>query len=150
MPASNQDLQLSEHFSLAEFIFSQTAARNGIDNTPSPKTIANMKRLCAQVLEPLRAHVQQPIRVSSGYRCPELNRRIGGAPESQHIKGEAADIVVAGWTPRQLCDWIHANCDYDQVIEEYGRWTHVSLNSSSANRRIYLNATRGGYKLHVA
>ena len=137
---------LSKHFSLAEFTRSQTAARRGIDNTPDPLSIERMKELCENVLEPLREAVGAPIFVSSGYRCAKLNNAIGGAPSSQHILGQAADIQVPGWTPRKVCDWIYENVDFDQVIEEYGQWTHVSYRGDSINRKNYLDAVRGkGY-----
>ena len=92
------DIRLSEHFLLSEFTRSSTAERLGICNELDPfypthkDIIANLRNLCEQVLEPLRAYVRQPIIISSGYRSPALNQALRGAPRSQHLTGEAADI----------------------------------------------------------
>lgn len=93
-------MKLTQHFALEEFTRSQTAARLGIDNTLNPAffadslVIANLKNLCTQVLEPLRRHIDKPIVISSGYRCPVLNRAVGGVANSQHLTGQAADITI--------------------------------------------------------
>ena len=86
------DIQLSEHFSLSEFTKSITAERLGIDNKPGYEQVLAMRNLCREVLEPLRQHYGQPIRITSGYRCEELNSAVGGVRRSQHMLGEAADL----------------------------------------------------------
>lgn len=123
---------LSEHFSLDELVFSQTAARKGIDNTPTPEHFRNMRRLCA-LLEDVRDVVGTPVRVTSGYRCPDLNLAIGGAKNSQHLTGCAADIKCAGVSTQEVIEIIiEADLPYDQLIQEYadsatGGWVHISV-----------------------
>ena len=87
------DIQLSEHFKLSEFTKSSVATARGIDNVPSIQEVSNLQQLCLHVLEPLREHFGIPIKVTSGYRCPDLNAAVGGVHTSQHVRGEAADIV---------------------------------------------------------
>ena len=100
------DIRLSEHFLLSEFTRSSTAERLGICNELDPyypthkDSIANLRNLCEQVLEPLRAYVRQPIIISSGYRSPALNQALRGAPRSQHLTGEAADIRLPTYNCR--------------------------------------------------
>jgi len=121
-------MRLSEHFDLEEFLFSQTAIRNGIDMTPSEDIIKNLKRLCETVLEPLRVYVDSPIRISSGYRPPVLNDLIGGSKTSAHRFGRAADFTVIGQTPFETVQSVLAlNPVFDQVIHEFGRWVHVGI-----------------------
>ena len=129
----NCRMQLSRHFSLAEFLRSQTATRLGIDNTPGPDQIDNLTWLCVRVLQPLRDHFG-PVTITSGYRCPALNARIGGSASSQHCHGEAADIVVPGTAALAVCRWIEqSGLPFDQLIHE-GNWTHVSYCSAPRGR----------------
>ena len=133
-------MQLSKHFTLDEFTFSQTAVRNGLDNTPSPAVIANLQNLCNNLLEPLRERVG-PIRITSGYRSSLVNSRVGGAVDSQHLYGQAADIVVPGMSVYDVACLVRDEFLYDQVIQEFGRWTHVSLRMlPSQNRKMPLTA----------
>lgn len=119
-------MNLSPHFTLEELSSSDTAVRKGIDNTPSAAIIENLKRI-AQTLEEVRALVGGPIRVSSGYRSPELNKAIGGSGKSAHLEGLAADITVSGKTPKELAILIRdSGIKYDQLIYE-GTWVHVGL-----------------------
>lgn len=132
-------MNLSPHFTLAEFVDSQTATRKGIDNTPSPDIVANLTRVAA-LLEKIRTLVGGQIRISSGYRCPALNRAIGGASNSAHMLGLAADINVPGMTPLEVAKLVQlSGIMFDQLIYE-GTWLHVGL-SSSAHRRQVLTAT---------
>jgi len=89
-------MQLSENFSLLELTKSQTAARKGIDNAPSPEHQENLKRLCESILQRVRDHFGQVVSVSSGYRSAELCTAIGSKTTSQHAKGEAADFEIYG------------------------------------------------------
>ena len=92
-----QDIQLSPHFKLNEFTKSRTARENGIDNTPPPEAVENLRALCCHTLEPLREALGFPIIITSGYRCKVLNERITHhSATSQHMQGEAADFVVQG------------------------------------------------------
>ena len=92
-----QDIQLSPHFKLSELTASATARENGIDNTPPPKIVDNLRHLCEGTLEPLREEIKLPVVITSGYRCKALNERITHhSATSQHMQGEAADFVVQG------------------------------------------------------
>ena len=153
------DIRLSEHFMLSEFTRSSTAERLGICNELDPfypthkDIIANLRNLCEQVLEPLRAYVRQPIIISSGYRSPALNQALRGAPRSQHLTGEAADIRLPTYNCRgadgqsftnleQLNKrflWLMNNTDFDQLIKETTNrqiyWIHVSCKSDRSRNR---------------
>jgi len=141
-------MNLSPHFTLAEFVESQTATRKGIDNTPTPSVITSLARVAA-VLEQVRALVGGPITVSSGYRCAALNKAVGGAANSAHLLGLAADITAPGMTPQALAKMIQrAGIAYDQLIYE-GTWVHIGL-ASGAPRRQVLTATFVGGKASYA
>ena len=118
---------LSSHFSLSEFVVSQTATRLDIDNVPTQEIIDALKLLCQHVLEPLRVALG-PVIISSGYRSPKLNSVIGGSTTSQHCYGEAADIIVRNISCDHAAWWIHQNCQFDQLIREFppAGWVHVS------------------------
>ena len=139
-------MKLSNNFSLKELTASQTAERKGIDNTPSPTHQANLKSLCASILQPVRDHFERVVSVSSGYRSQELCVAIGSKTTSQHAKGEAADFEIFGLSNKELADWINENLDYDQLILEYWKesdpnsgWVHCSY-SQNHNRKQYLKA----------
>lgn len=122
---------------------SQTAIRKGIDNTPATQEIENLKALCENVLEKIRLHFGRPIVINSGYRGPKLNKAIGGAKNSQHMTGQAADIEIAGISNRVLFCWIRDNLNYDQLILEFHKedipdsgWVHVSWNISGNRKQV--------------
>jgi len=120
-------MRLTEHFTLDELTVSQTAARKGISNRPGPDAVTNLRALCRNVLEPLRVRTGAPIIVTSGYRCPELNARIGGSATSQHCIGQAVDFTVAGLSVADTVTLIRRlGLPYDQLIDEFGQWVHVS------------------------
>jgi uncharacterized protein YcbK (DUF882 family) len=134
-------MKLTQHFSLEEMTKSQTASRKGIDNTAPPEVVENLKLLCENVLEYVRVRFGKPITVNSGYRGPKLNKAIGGAKNSQHMTGQAADIEIAGIDNKVLFNWIKDNMEFDQLILEYYKegipdsgWVHVSW-SSAGNRK---------------
>lgn len=124
-------MQLSEHFTLAEMLYSPTAVRKGIPNDAPADVVKALKLLCEKVLEPVRAHYGKPVRVTSGYRSPRVNRAVGGAASSQHCNGEAADFTVEGVSNFEVCKWLEANLSYDQLIAEFGEagWVHVSYSA---------------------
>ena len=135
--------KLTEHFTLEELYLSQTATRRGLDNTPPPEVVKNLKALCVNVLEPLRQLTGQPIVINSGYRSPALNKLVKGAKNSQHILGEAADIICPALGQKKLFDLLRkSGLPFDQVIDEFGSWVHVSYRSTpaAANRRQVLLA----------
>ena len=118
-------MKLSKNFTLDEFTVSQTAARNDIDMNPSEGIIANLTDYCQHLLQPLRDETG-PIFISSGFRPLVLNTLIGGSGTSAHIQGRAADFKVLGMTPYDTCLKImELELPYDQVIHEFGRWTHM-------------------------
>lgn len=137
-------MKLSDHFTLAEMTQSQTASRYGIPNNPGQTEIAALRALCLNVLEPIRNQFGAPVTVSSGYRSLKVNQKVGGASGSQHLKGEAADINVWGMDPIELYNWIvfYSGLDFDQCIQEFGSWVHVSYTERRPNRRMALRARR--------
>ena len=125
-------MNLSQNFSLRELTKSQTAERKGISNEPSEEHIENLKLLCENILQPVRDHFGR-VKVTSGYRSPELCTAIGSSVNSQHAKAEAADFECLGVDNAELSDWIKNNLDYDQLILEYytpgepnSGWIHCS------------------------
>lgn len=140
---------LSQNYHLSEFTRSQTASRQGIDNSPSQEHLDNLIMLVTYVLEPICEAWQQKAEVSSGYRSPALNRAVGGAKTSQHCNGMAADVEIPGVDNCDLARWIAENLEFDQLILEFHRhsagpndgWVHVSFNAAG-NRREVLTAQR--------
>jgi len=139
---------LSEHFDLAEFCSSQTAARMGRTIEPSPGELQNLTRLCVTVLEPLREALGRPIHISSGLRPLWLNQAIGGSSTSAHMDGRAADIEVPGMSPLEVCrKVVELNLPIDQVIHEFpnssgGGWCHVGIAKSDERPRNQLRTAR--------
>lgn len=133
-------MQLSPNFSLSEFTLSQTAARRGINNDPPPAVIDALRLLCENILEPLRAAAGKPIRISSGYRSPLLNRMIGGSATSQHCFGQAADFTIIGLSiPETVALIRELKLPVDQTIDEFSQWCHVS-HRAGRNRGEFLKA----------
>ena len=128
---------LSQHFTLEELIFSQDAARQGIDNTPSDAIRQNLARI-AGILEEVRTLLgDQPMHVSSGYRCPELNTFVHGSRTSAHMNGLAADFTAAGFgsvleTAQAIAD---SDIEFDQLIHEFGTWVHIGLAAEGVTPR---------------
>lgn len=122
-------MNLSDHFTLEELTFSQIALRRGLDNTPGDEQVDHLMRLCENILEPARALLgDRPIIISSGYRSKVLNKIIGGAVDSVHPEGLAADITVPGWAIADVFDVLRVSPKivYDQIILECGAWVHIS------------------------
>jgi len=139
----NDDVVLSAHFNLREFVSSQTAARLGREIIPPPDVLANLHRLCQQLLEPIRVKLARPIIITSGYRPKWLNQAIGGSLTSAHMTGNAADVKVVGMSPWTFCRWVQQHAPgegwpIDQCIQEFGQWTH--LGTALAPRGQYLTA----------
>ena len=137
-----EDTYLSQHFRLSEFTRSATASARGIDNTPSTSAIDNLRRLCQEVLEPLRRHLDRPVVISSGYRSPALNKAVGGVANSQHMTGQAADIHIPDTaTGSAWFEWMEDNLLFDQLIKEKSTktsksfWIHVSFRKDGKNRQ---------------
>tara|TARA_R100000664_G_C2742819_1_gene131028 strand:- start:233 stop:703 length:471 start_codon:yes stop_codon:yes gene_type:complete len=135
--------KISEHVSYREGIYSRTAERKDLDNTPNPEQLKCMMEIARDVFEPLREWVGGPIRVNSFYRGEELNKAIGGSSRSQHCKGQAMDIDDTGCkkTNAEMYHYIKDNLDYDQLIWEFGddsnpSWVHVSYVTHRPNKKI--------------
>jgi uncharacterized protein YcbK (DUF882 family) len=120
-------MQLSEHFTLEELTRSEVAERKGLDNTPTASEVANLTRLAA-LLEQVRSLLNKPIMLNSGFRSKPVNDSVGSKDSSQHRIGCAADIRVPGMTPKQVVEAVIASdIGYDQIIEEFSSWTHLSV-----------------------
>ena len=138
---------ISEHISYKEGVYSITATRKGIDNTPNDEQLKNMELIADNIFEPLRSYVGGPIKINSFFRCPELNTAIGGSSKSQHCKGQAIDIddTFDRMTNAEMYHWIKEHLDFDQMIWEFGdddnpNWVHVSYVSKEDNRNRCLKA----------
>ncbi len=139
-------MQLTENFSLALLMRSETAARKGIDNTPPAEIIGNLQQL-AKALEAVQALLGTPLDISSGYRCVELNRAVGGTADSQHVQGLAADFVSPAFGPPiEIAVAIQNSAiGFDQCILEYGRWVHLSVSATPRGRVLTIHNSREGY-----
>ena len=134
-------MNLSKHVTLEEFQNSPTATTHGINNKMNESQIASAKLLCENVFEPLRIYLNTPIKISSGFRCVQLNKMIKGSSTSQHTKGEAMDIKIDA----KGFHFIKDKLEFDQLIWEFGNdeqpsWIHVSF--SSRNRKQVLKASK--------
>ena len=139
--------KISKHISYKEGVYSTTAKRLGIDNTPTAYALQNMELLAEKVFEPLREYVNGPIAINSFYRSPELNQAIGGSSKSQHCEGRAIDIddTYGYMSNKEMYEYIKNNLDFDQIIWEFGTddnpdWVHVSYVDHDFNRQRCLKA----------
>ena len=122
------------HCTIEELYASKTAKEKGINNKPSTQQMINLVYLAAYVLEPLRVAMNEPIKISSGFRCYDLNKAVGGVYNSQHLKGQAADLCIDGDIEkgRRWFNYIKDNLLFDQLIWEKNPktgscWVHVSF-----------------------
>jgi hypothetical protein len=135
---------LSSDIDLFTLCHSDTAAEQGINNLPQDaEVVTNLTRLCRQVLQPAIDHFDLPLFVTSGYRCSQLNAEIGGLSASQHLFGQAADIMMGGIANDTLAHWLAAHTDFDEIIlekfdprcGEYG-WVHVSCTADKNRKKL--------------
>ena len=140
-------VRLSKNFSLQEFTKSQTATRQGLNNTPNDEHLASATTLFENVVQKVRDNFGVTV-INSGYRGPALNTAVGGSSNSQHCKGEAVDIECPGTGNYDVAKWIEDNCDFDQLILEFytpgipdSGWVHVSY-KSEGNRKQSLTAMK--------
>tara|TARA_R100001594_G_scaffold2291_1_gene9164 strand:- start:1438 stop:1893 length:456 start_codon:yes stop_codon:yes gene_type:complete len=149
---------ISKHISYKESVYSNTATRKGIKNEPNEEQLNNMQLIAEKVFEPVRKWVGGPIKINSFFRCPELNKAIGGSSKSQHCHGQAIDIddTFGKATNAEMYHWIKDNLDFDQMIWEFGdddnpAWVHVSYVSHEKNRnrclKAYKNKSKTKYKV---
>ena len=136
---------MAKHFTIPELTRSSTAYAKKIDNTPPPEMLVRLSALANKLLDPIREMWGAPITVNSGYRCPVLNKTVGGAAGSQHMKGEAADITAGSPVKnKRLFDMIVAaqkqgKISFDQLIDESGyKWLHISYSTKNRNQILHL------------
>jgi zinc D-Ala-D-Ala carboxypeptidase len=148
-------IQLDRNFTLPEFTKSQTAMRRGIDNSPGNDEIEALRRLTTNVLQPVRDYFDVPVRISSGFRCLELNSWLRSKDTSQHILGQAADFEIPGAANMEVAQYIANELEFDQLILEFwdkddpsAGWVHVSYIGADLNRNVVLTidgmGTRAG------
>ena len=128
-----------KYFTIPELTASAKARALGIDNTPPPGVKVKLSTLVNNLLDPIREKWGGPITVNSGYRCPTLNKAVGGVPTSQHLRGEAADITVGSPAKNnQLFKMIvDGGFDFDQLIDESGHsWVHISYSAGKNRHQI--------------
>ena len=125
---------ITMHFTIEELCASQTAKAKGINNTPNMQQMINLVYLTAYVLEPLRVAMGEPIKIGSGFRCQQLNKAVGGVTNSQHMKGQAADLCIDGDIKKgkKWFAYIRDHLPFDQLIWEKNPktgnyWVHVSF-----------------------
>ncbi len=149
-------MKLTSHFSLAEMTRSALAARRGISNVPDASARHSLGLLARHILEPVRTYFAIPFSPSSGYRSLALNRCLGGADRSQHVRGEAADFELPGISNLALAKWIADNLVFDQLILECYQqddpssgWVHCSFSENRARGQI-LTYSGGQYVTPLA
>lgn len=138
-------MRISKNFTLEELTASATAKAKGISNNPGQTDIVNLCGLVHNVLQPLRNWWGKEVKIGSGYRSLALNRAVGGVSNSQHMKGEAADLCIDGdiQKGKSWFQYIKQHCDFDQLIWEHNAkgtyWVHVSYRCDGKNRKQVIN-----------
>jgi len=137
---------ISKNFTLEELTASATATVKGIRNNPGQTDIINLCALVHRVLQPLREAMGHPIKIGSGFRSLALNQAVGGVSNSQHMRGEAADLCIDGdiQKGKRWFEWIKTHCEFDQLIWEKNPktgnyWVHVSYRADGKNRKKVTN-----------
>jgi len=136
---------MGREVSLKELLFSETATRLGIDNTPTDQILINLQTLIYEVINPIVSQFGD-VKITSGYRSPALCKAIGSSERSQHTSGMAVDCEVLGVPNKELADWVVNHLEFDQCILEFWKpeeinsgWVHISYNKAG-NRKMYLRA----------
>ena len=152
-------MKLTNNFTLEELTKSETALRQGIDNTPTVEVVENLKVLCEKVLQPVRDHFGRGVKVNSGFRCLAVNAAVGGvqgAKPSDHTRGMAADIEIPGLANAELAQWIEANLEFTQVILEFytqgvpdSGWVHVSYDPANLKKQSLTAVKREGKTVYL-
>lgn len=125
------------NFTISELIKSDTAEKNGLNNTPDINSLDNLLELIFYVLQPLREKLGKPMVITSGFRSVKVNELVGGVDNSQHLYGQAADFVVNGMTPKQVVEFVkNSGIEFDQLISEYDQWTHISFNKGHNRKQV--------------
>lgn len=139
-------MRLSAYYTLARLTHSDTACARGMDNTPPPEVIENLRRV-ARGLDRVRRLLGHRVDIASGYRSPALNVAVGGTANSQHTRGEAVDFCCPGYGPpadvaRAIRD---SDIAFDQCILEFGRWVHLSFSAAPRRRTLSIYSAASGY-----
>jgi zinc D-Ala-D-Ala carboxypeptidase len=141
-------MNLTKNFTLEEMTKSETALRHDLENTPNEQEISAMKLLAEKVLQPVRDHFGKGVKVNSGFRNQDVNQKVGGSRNSDHIRGQACDIEIPGIPNAELAEWIKDNLEYNQLILEFytpgvpdSGWVHVSYIPED-NKKQVLTATK--------
>jgi uncharacterized protein YcbK (DUF882 family) len=149
-------MNLSANFTLNELTKSESALRKGLDNTPNESVVTSLKLLAENVLQPIRMHYNTSVKVNSGYRSPEVNSSVGGSKTSDHCKGQAADIEIAGIANGELAKYICDNLKYTQVILEFytqgvpdSGWVHVSYDPTNLKCQALTAIKRDGKTVYL-
>lgn len=139
-------MNLSEHFTLEEATYSETAVRLGISNQPDERQLANMKMVAQDHMEQVR-EVTGALRINSWLRLPDVNVAVGGSKVSAHMDGFAVDCSSSKYTPYELCQMVKkAGIKFDQMIHEYGRWMHISFAPEMRQQELTIFKPEGKYK----
>jgi zinc D-Ala-D-Ala carboxypeptidase len=146
MPRRVRSPRLSSYYTLARLADSDTARARGLDNTPPPELLPNL-RLLARGLDRVRRLLGHPLLITSGYRSPALNAAVGGTPGSQHAQGLAADFTCPGFGPplavaRAIRD---STIEFDQCIYEFAEWIHLSFSAVPRRRVLTIYSAPEGY-----
>jgi len=128
---------ITNNFTYKEMVFSETAIRHGLDNTPNEEQIANYRALCSEVMEKVRSIYGKPVTVTSGFRSQAVNKKIKSKPTSAHTRGEAIDFFIHGVCLGHIMNEVISREDihYDQIILEFNEWIHISHVRNGINRR---------------
>ena len=125
------------NFKISELIYSETAIKNNINNMPDINSLDNLLNLIYYCLQPARELLNAPMTITSGFRNPLVNRLVGGINSSQHLYGQAADFIIKGMTPNQIISIIKTSkIEFDQLINEYDKWVHISYNKGKNRKEI--------------
>ena len=150
-------MKLTQNFSLAEMIKSETALRQGLDNDPGETEIENLRALCENVLQPVRDAYGRGVKVNSGFRHPDVNAAVGGSRTSDHCKGMAADIEIPGVANADLAEWIKDNLEFTQLILEFytpgvpdSGWVHVSYDPNNLKKQALTALKENGKTVYKA
>jgi len=125
------------NFKISELTYSETAVKHNINNMPDINSLDNMLNLIVYCLQPIRDKIGKPMIITSGYRCTKVNKLAGGVSTSQHCVGQAADFKIKGMNPAQIVKFVQSGgIEFDQLINEYDKWVHVSYVKGKNRRQI--------------
>jgi hypothetical protein len=148
--------QLTRNFSLHELTKSETAVRNGMDNSPDQTAISNLQVLAVHVLQPVRDHFAKGVHINSGFRHPDVNAKVGGSRTSDHCRGMAADMEIPGVANADLANWVKDNLEFTQLILEFytpgipdSGWVHVSYDPNNLKKQVMTATKQNGKTVYL-